>query len=97
MSLKPLFPINAIYAWAVSLVFLFVMVFLWFICYAVIMPIRAGVTSNMVQFENMTSYASWPLADLFMANVWIYFLVISSIAVLLWVFHYTQRKGEMFR
>lgn len=89
----PCFPINAIYTWAVAIVFLFVMVFLWAITWAVIVPLRNAVTPVMAQFANHTSYANWTLADTFMYNFWVYFLVLSTIAILLWSFHYAQQRG----
>jgi len=84
---------GAMYAWAVIIVFLFVTVFLWFITYAVITPLRASVTPLMTEFENHTAYANFALADTFMYNVFLFFLALSTIAVLLWSYHYAQRRG----
>lgn len=84
---------GAMYGWMVIVVFLFVMVFLWAICWAVIVPIRASTTISMAQFANHTSYPNWTLVDTFMNNFWTYFLALSVFAILLWSYHYAQRRG----
>lgn len=90
------FPINAIYGWAVALVFLFVMAFLWFICYAVIVPIRSASLSAMAPFDvEGSTHPAFLLADVFMNNLWTFFLAISTLVLLLWIFHYAQRKEAM--
>lgn len=84
---------GAMYGWMVILVFLFIMVFLWAIAWSVIVPLRASSTIAMAQFVNHTSYPSWALADNFMNSFWTYFLALSVFAILLWSYHYAQRRG----
>lgn len=84
---------GTMYSWMTIIVFLFIIVFLWAVCYAVIVPIRASTTAVMSQFENHTSYSAFALADTFMNNIWYYFLAISTIAILLWSYYYAQSRG----
>lgn len=92
----PRFPVNAIYGWTVALVFLFVIAFLWFITYAVMDPIRTAIGTAMAPYDVPGSpYPAFELADTFMHNLWLYMLAISSFVLLLWIYHYAQRKEAM--
>lgn len=85
-----------LYTFAVVIVTLFVMAFIWFIMYAVVMPTRAAILTNMAQYDTANStYSSFELADAFVNNLWAFFLVILVFGVLYWVYIYSQRKGEV--
>lgn len=88
-------PARILYIYAVLIVALFVMGFLWIVLYACIQPIQAGIASQMVQYDvNGSSYPHYQLADAFMSNLWTLFLVIVVFGLLYWVFIYAQRKGQ---
>lgn len=93
---SPYRPFRVLYVSAVILVTLFLMAFLWFGLYAVIHSLRAGIVASMTQYdvENST-YPNFVLADTFMINLWGFFLVIVVMALLYWVYIYSQRKGEL--
>jgi len=48
----------------------------------------------MEQFENMTSYANFGLADAFMNNLWLFFMAIVGMGLLYWSWVYAQWKNE---
>jgi len=82
------------YQYAVVFVGLFILAGLWYALYSVIVPLRGAIGSTMEQFENMTSYPSFVLADAFMANIWYFLLAIIGIGLLYWSWVYGQRKNE---
>jgi len=78
----------------VIIVALFIMGFLFTIMYAVIVPLRAAISSTMNQYDVANStYTNFTLADTFMNNLWAYFLVFVVLVLLYWVYLYSQRKG----
>jgi len=84
---------RVLYVFSVIIVSLFIMAFLWFIMYGPIVAIRTGVVAAMTPYdvENST-YDSFELADTFVTNLWLYFLVIFVIGLAYWVWIYTQRR-----
>lgn len=91
-TVKP-FATRQLYIYGVIVVTLFVMAFVWFICFAVITPVRTGITAQMTQYNSTNTYGNFELADTFMSNLWAYILVITVLGLLYWVYHYSQRKG----
>lgn len=88
-------PCRVLYIYAVVVVALFLMAFMWLIFYASISQIRGAITSTMIQYDtNGSAYGSFELADAFMSNLWAFFLVVVFFGLLLWVYHYAQRKGQ---
>lgn len=86
-------PVRAIYVYAVILVSLFIMGFLWVIFNAVVVPLQAGISTAMSPYNVAnTSYQNYVLADTFMTNLWTYILVLFVLGLLLWVYHYSQRE-----
>jgi len=97
-SWNPGVSINALFVYAVIIVALFLMAFIWLINYAVIAPLRAGILNGMTQYDVAnTSYQSFEYADTFMFNFWGSFLVIAVFILLCWVYIYSQHKGEMLQ
>lgn len=92
-SYVPYTPVRVMYQVAVVLVGLFLMAFLWYALYSCINPLRLATVANMEQFENMTSYPSYTLADTFMANLWLFFVAIAGVGLLYWSWIYGQRKN----
>lgn len=87
-------PTRQIYTYGVVLLGLFLFAFLWFIMWAVFDPVRASITSIMSQYDVANStYQSFELADTFMNNLWLYMLVLATFILLIWVFHYSQRRN----
>ena len=87
-------PARILYTFSVIIVALFVMGFLFTVLYAVIVPLRAAITSTMSQYDVANStYTNFELADVFMNNLWVYLLVFVVLVLLYWVYHYSQRKG----
>lgn len=82
---------GVLYIYALILVGLFVMGFLWFITWASITNVRTAI--NISQYQNDTTYQALQLADTFMNNFWTYFLVIFFFGLLYYVLIYAQRKG----
>jgi len=91
LSLKPQLPVKIMYQVAVVFVGLFVMALLWYGLINCILPLSTGIATNMEQFENMTSYPNFELANTFMLNLWLFLLVIVGIALLYWSWLYGQR------
>lgn len=87
---------GAIYIWLVSIVFLFIMAFLWFVFYYAITPVRTASNNLTAAYSNHTSYAALELADTFMFNLWFYFLALAFIGILLWSYHAAQRRGPPY-
>lgn len=91
-------PIRVLFVYAVIMVALFLMAFIWLIGYAVIAPLRGAILQNMAQYDVAnSSYQSFESADTFMNNLWIYLLVIVVFILLCWVYIYSQQKGEMLQ
>ena len=93
----PYGPVRIMYQVAVVFVGLFIMAFLWYALYSCIAPLRAATVSSMEQFENMTSYANFGLADAFMNNLWLFFMAIVGMGLLYWSWVYAQWKNEGVR
>ena len=93
---KPTFyPTQILYVSSVVIVTLFVMAFLWLALFSAISPLRTSIAANMAQYDvENTTYASFELAEAFMNNVWIYFLVVVVFGLLYWCFIYSQRKND---
>jgi len=73
------------------------MAFLWLTLFSAISPLRTGILASMTKYDVAnTTYASFELADTFMSNLWIYFLVVVVFGLLYWVLIYSQRKGEVY-
>lgn len=87
-------PVRALYVVGVVVVFLFLMGFLWFICYAVLSPLRLAAMGQAVQYYEVDTFDNLLLADTFMTNLWTYFLVIAVVGLLYWVWIYSQRHGR---
>jgi len=81
------------YQLAVVFVGLFIMAFLWYALYSCIAPLSAAITSTMTEYENMTSYPSYGLANTFMTNLWLLLVAIFAIGLLYWTWLYGQRKN----
>jgi type II secretory pathway component PulF len=90
-SFVPYSPTRIMYQVAVVFVGLFVMGLLWYGLISCIIPLSTGISSNMEQFENSTTYSSYELANTFMLNLWLFLLVIVSIGLLYWSWLYGQR------
>lgn len=92
--LSPPRPFRILYQTSVVLVCLFIMAFLWFGLYTAIDAIRTGIMATMSQYDVAGStYPNFVSADTFMSNLWTFFLVIVTFALLYWVYIYSQRKG----
>ena len=91
-------PFRALYISAVIIVSLFVMAFLWFGLYAVIQQVGTAVASSMTKYDVANStYTNFTLANTFITNVWLYFLVILMFGLLYWVWIYSQRYHAEMR
>lgn len=90
-----IFPVKVMYVYAVIIVCLFVMGFLWYVMDLVFVAVRGAMLPVMSNYSNHTAYSTFALADTFMANVWKYFLAIMMLGLLLYVIVYSQRKGEV--
>ena len=85
---------GVMYVYAVVIVGLFVMAFLWFVVWASFTPLRTGVTDIMTQYNNESSpYPNFLLADTFMYNLWAFFMAIVVFGLLYWAWLYSQRKN----
>jgi len=83
------------YSYAVVIITLFLMGFLWLMWQTVVLQVRAGIISQMATYENETAYATFELADIFVFNVWTFFLLIMMFGLLFFVIVYAQRKGRL--
>jgi len=92
----PYRPFRVLYITSVVLVTLFIMAFLWFGLYAAINSVRTGVLATMDQYDvSNSTHPNFVLADTFMSNLWVFFLVIVVLGLLYWVYLTAQRKGEV--
>ncbi len=98
MSVVPYPQTRILYVFGVALVFLFLFGFLWVVMYNVFVPLQTSVLSSMSQYDVAnTSYAAFEVADVFLTNLWTYFLILGVLALLYWVWVYSQRKNVQGR
>jgi len=89
---------RVLYVYAVVLVTLFVMAFLWLVLYAVVVPLQAGINSIMAQYDVAnSSYQSYELANTFMTNLWAYLLVLVVLGLAYWIYIYSQRREVVYQ
>lgn len=86
-----------VYTYAVFIIGVFIFAFLWIVLWANVDPIGSSVDSHMTQYNVAnSSYDAYTLASTFMSNLWLFLLVIAIGILLIWGFHYSQRKGRVF-
>jgi len=91
-------PVRVLYVSAVVLVSLFIMAFLWFGLYSVMDGINTAAVASITQYDTENStYSQFTLANTFMTNLWLFFLVIVVFGLLYWVWIYSQRKNVVYR
>ena len=97
--LQPKPPTRIIYVFATAITFLFIIALVWFMLYAVILPIGASLTTVADTFHN----SSWPLhtnltqAETFMSYFWQLLLVFAVFGLAYWVWITSQRKGRIMQ
>lgn len=92
-------PVRVLYQMGVTIVFLFVLAFLWFLFYAVVTPLQTAIATSMTPFDvSNSTYPAYELANTFIENLWGYFLAVAIIGGLAtWLYIYAQRKGVVAR
>lgn len=87
-----------IYILATLVVFLFLMGLIWFTLWMVITPIAESVTPivNSYHTESWPLYTQLQYALTFMTNFWQYFLALAFFGLALWVYMYSQHRGQQY-
>ena len=85
-----------IYVFVTILVFLFLVGFIAFTAMAIMLPIGSAIGPVAISYHD----SSWPLynqlsfALTFMTNLWTYFLAVGFFILVLWVYSYSQHRGQ---
>lgn len=90
-------PTRIIYVFVTVITFLFIIALVWFMLYAVILPVGASLTEIATSFHT----ESWPLyntlsqAITFMQYFWKLLLVFAVFGLAYWVWIESQRRGRV--
>lgn len=76
--------------------FLFIIGFVWFVAWAVIVPIDNAISPVAESFHNESwgLYEEFGYAQTFMTNFWLYLLALAFFGLVFFVYMYSQRRGQ---
>ncbi len=85
---------RVIYVYAVVIISLMLMAIFWFIFQQIVEAVQVAGRTLANNFGSTSP--TYTQADLFMTNIFTYFLVLMLIGMTYWAYIYSQRKGGEF-
>ncbi len=86
---------GVLYLYMVIILSLFACAFIWYVMGVCIQAVQEGTAASMAsdKWVSNETYATFTLANTFVDNFWVYFLVLFVLGLLYYGYIFSQRKG----